>query len=266
MKRDLTVVKVGTGVLTKVSDGTLDGSALVRLATALAGRIEAGERLILVSSGAVGAGVAAFGLAQYPAELATKQACAAVGQTRLMAAYENIFRNFEIAVAQLLLTAADIRTEERKVLVVNTLRRLLREPRLLPIINENDSVAVEELKFGDNDMLSARVAQLAGARRLIILTSVDGLLDPATGAPVAVVDDVARAESLVSDQKGKFSIGGMGSKLAAVRCAVEAGIETVIANGRKPEQLAEIMDGRGVATRFPVCRHAGGAGHGGVPT
>lgn len=250
MNGDLTVVKVGTGVLTKVSDGTLDGAALVRLATALAGLIEGGRRLILVSSGAVGAGVAAFGLASYPTELATRQACAAVGQARLMTAYETIFRNFEVAVAQLLLTAADIQTAERRELVVNTLRRLLEEPRLLPIINENDSVAVEELKVGDNDMLSVRVAELVGAGRLIILTSVDGLLDPASGRPLERVDDLAQAEALVSDAKGKFSIGGMASKLQAVRRAVEGGIETLIANGRKPEQLPEIIAGRGVATRF----------------
>jgi len=250
MNRNLTVVKVGTGVLTKASDGTLDGGALVRLATALAGLIDGGERLLLVSSGAVGAGVAAFGLAHYPADLATRQACAAVGQARLMTAYETILRNFEVAVAQLLLTAGDLQSEDRSRLVVNTLQRLLDHPRLLPIINENDSVAVEELRFGDNDMLSVRVAGLVGARRLVLLTSVDGLLDPASGRLIAVVGDLAHAESLVADSMGRFSIGGMASKLRAIRQAVEAGIETLIANGRNPEQLPEILAGRGVATRF----------------
>jgi len=250
MNDDLTVIKVGTGVLTKAGAGTLDGASLVRLATNLAGLIEQGERLLFVSSGAVGGGVATFGLDGYPTDIATRQACAAVGQTRLMAAYENVFRNFEIAVAQLLLTADDLHIGQRRVLVLATLQRLLAEGRILPIINENDSVAVEELKFGDNDMLSVRVAELVGAKRLILLTSVDGLLDPATGRTIPMVDDLAAAAKLVNDGKGRFSIGGMGTKLAAVGRAVAAGIETIIANGRRPEQLAEIIAGGGTATRF----------------
>jgi len=250
MNGDLTVIKVGTGVLTKVSDGTLDAAALVRLSTALAGLIEQGERLILVSSGAVGAGVATFGLEGYPSDLATRQACAAVGQTRLMAAYENVFRSFEIAVAQLLLTADDLHVDQHRANVLGTLNRLLGEQQILPIINENDSVAVEELRVGDNDMLSVRVAELVGAKRLILLTSVDGLLDPSTGKTIPVVDDVADAAKHVDDGKGRFSIGGMGSKLEAVGRAIGHGIETVIANGRRPEQLAAILAGQGTATRF----------------
>jgi len=252
MDGDLTVVKVGTGVLTKVADGTLDGGSLVRLSTALAGLVEKGRRVILVSSGSVGAGVAAFGLEQYPDDVSTRQACAAVGQTRLMAAYENIFRSFEVAVAQLLLTAEDLRAESRRALVLDTLRRLLAEPALLPIINENDSVAVEELKVGDNDMLSAQVAVLVGARRLVLLSTVDGLVDPATGKPVPHVRDIDAAEAMVTPDKGRFSIGGMRSKLEAVRYAVASGIETVIANGRRPEDLAAIVGGGGGGTRFDV--------------
>lgn len=250
MNEDLTVIKVGTGVLTKVSDGTLDGASLVRLATNLAGLMEQGERLLFVSSGAVGGGVSTFGLDGYPSDLATRQACAAVGQTRLMAAYENVFRNFEISVAQLLLTADDLHVEEHRALVLATLHRLLDEGRILPIINENDSVAVEELKVGDNDMLSVRVAELVGAKRLILLTSVDGLLDPASGETIPLVDDISEAAKLVDNGKGRFSIGGMATKLAAVDRAIASGIDTIIANGRRPEQLAEIVAGRGTATRF----------------
>jgi glutamate 5-kinase len=250
MNGDLTVIKVGTGVLTKVSDGTLDGAALVRLSTALAGLIERGERLILVSSGAVGAGVASFGLDGYPSDLATRQACAAVGQTRLMHAYENVFRSFEIPIAQLLLAAEDLQIAQHRENVLGALERLLSEKQILPIINENDSVAVEELRVGDNDMLSVRVAELVGASRLILLTSVDGLLNPATGETIPFIDDLAVAAAHVDEGKGRFSIGGMGSKLEAVGRALEHGIETVIANGRRPEQLAEILAGRGTATRF----------------
>ncbi|MDB6079282.1 MAG: Glutamate 5-kinase [Akkermansiaceae bacterium] len=247
----LTVIKAGTGVLTRVSDGTLDGAALTRLVTAIAGLVEDGHRCLLVSSGAVGAGVSAFGLEGYPSDLATKQACAAVGQARLMHTYENLFRNFNLAVAQVLLTAGDLQTPERCGYVTNTLHRLLAEPGIVPIINENDSVAVEELRVGDNDMLSARVAALVGAKRLILLTSVDGLLSPDDNSLVHEVQDVDTVLGFAKDERGRFSIGGMASKLQAVKLAVDAGITTHIAHGRKPERLAGILAGEvGLSTRF----------------
>jgi glutamate 5-kinase len=249
---DLTLIKAGTGVLTKSSDGTLDRAALVHLVAAIAGLMDAGHRCLFVSSGAVGSGVAALGLAEYPQDTATRQACAAVGQARLMETYSGLFANFDITIAQVLLTAADLSTPKRADYVTDTLRRLLAEPRILPIINENDSVAVEELKFGDNDMLCVRVAKLAGARRVILLTSVDGLLDPETNELVPEVRDIDAVSSLVRQDKGRFSMGGMASKLSAVRFAVEAGIETHIAHGRRPERLAEIVAGKGISTRFPV--------------
>lgn len=252
MPPELTIIKVGTGVLTKASDGTLDRAALVHLVSAIAGLMDTGHRCLLVSSGAVGSGVSAMGLTSYPQDLATRQACAAVGQARLMQTYGALFSNFDIPVAQVLLTAADLGTPERASYVSDTLRRLLAEPRILPIINENDSVAVEELRFGDNDMLSSRVATLAGATHLILLTSVDGLLDPATGSIISEVYDIAAALAHVHDDRGKFSIGGMASKLHAVQYAVDAGIETHIANGRHPERLSAILSGNGVSTRFPA--------------
>ncbi|MCH7225924.1 glutamate 5-kinase [Haloferula sp. A504] len=250
---ELTVIKAGTGVLTRVEDGTLDGAALVRLVTAIAGLIEDGERCVLVSSGAVGAGVSAFGLTGYPDELVTRQACAAVGQARLMHTYENLFRNFGLSVAQVLLAGADLGSPDRAEYVRNTLTRLLATDGILPILNENDSVAVEELRVGDNDMLSARVARLLGARRLILLTSVDGLLEPSRNEVVAEVTDLATVEGFVREDQGRFSIGGMASKLKAVQLAVECGIETHIAHGRHPERLAGIIAGEpGLSTRFLV--------------
>jgi glutamate 5-kinase len=173
-----------------------------------------------------------------------------------MQTYSSLFANFEITVAQVLLTAADLGTPERAACVSTTLERLLAEPRVLPVINENDSVAVEELKFGDNDMLSVRVARLAGARRVILLTSVDGLMDPSTGRVLDEVADIDAVFSHVRDDRGRFSMGGMASKLAAVKFAVEAGIETHIAHGRHPERLAEILAGRGGSTRFPAAASA----------
>ena len=250
MTHDLTILKAGTGVLTKSADGTLDRAALVHLVAAIAGLIDDGHRCLFVSSGAVGSGVSAFGLAAYPTDTATRQACAAVGQARLMQTYSSLFSNFDITVAQVLLTAADLATPERAAYVTDTLNRLLAESRILPIINENDSVAVEELKFGDNDMLSMQVAKLAGAKRMIFLTSVDGLLDPDTSALIPEVTDINQILRHVRDDKGRFSMGGMTSKLAAVKFAVDAGIETHIAHGRHPERLAAIIAGNGISTRF----------------
>lgn len=248
-----TVIKAGTGVLTRVQDGTLDGASLVRLVTSIAGLMESGERCVLVSSGAVGAGVSAFGLSGYPDDLVIRQGCAAVGQARLMHTYENLFRNFGISVAQVLLAGEDLRIENRAVHVRATLSRLLHEPGILPILNENDSVAVEELRVGDNDMLSARVARLIGARRLVLLTSVDGLLNPEDDALIHEVRDLDAVDGFVRQEQGKFSIGGMASKLMAVRLAVDSGIETHIANGRRPERLAAILGGEpGISTRFPA--------------
>jgi len=246
---DVIVIKIGTGVLTK-ADGTLDGASLARLVNAIADLPDERHRFVLVSSGAVGAGVSALGLDAYPDDLPTRQAAAAVGQTRLMHAYENAFRCFEIAVAQLLLTATDLEMDEHRRRVTDTLRRLLHKPGILPIVNENDSVAVEELSVGDNDVLSARVATLLGARMLILLTSVDGLLAPAGGVIVPEVERVEDVLDFAGGGKGRFSIGGMGSKLQAVKLAVDAGIETVIANGRVPARLPDILAGTGLATRF----------------
>lgn len=250
MTPDLTVIKAGTGVLTKMSDGTLDRAALVHLVAAIATLIRTGHRCLFVSSGAVGSGVSALGLAEYPKDTATRQACAAVGQARLMQTYSGLFENFEITVAQVLLTAADLATPERARYVSDTLDRLLAEPNILPIINENDSVAVEELKFGDNDMLSVRVAKLVGAQRVILLTSVDGLLNPETHSLIREVHDLEEALRYVRDEKGRFSIGGMASKLQAVQFAVQAGIEAHIAHGRHPERLEGILTGNGISTRF----------------
>ncbi|WP_411827074.1 glutamate 5-kinase [Luteolibacter sp. AS25] len=251
MLSDLTIIKAGTGVLTKVSDGTVDTAALVHLVTAISEVINAGHRCLFVSSGAVGCGVSALGLTEYPKDVVTRQACAAVGQARLISTYTSLFKNFDIAVAQILLTAGALKTEKLAGYINNTLTRLNVEPRILPIVNENDTVAIRELNFGDNDMLTARVATLVNAKRIILLTSVDGLLDPATNELITNVSDIDSVFQHVRDDRGKFSMGGMASKLKAVKFAVEAGIETHIANGRHPERLADIIAGKGISTKFP---------------
>ncbi len=250
MTSHLTVIKAGTGVLTKTDDGTLDRAALVHLVSAISELINSGHKCLFVSSGAVGSGVSALGLTEYPKDTATRQACAAIGQARLMQTYSSLFANFDVTIGQVLLTAADLGTPERSKYVSDTLNRLLEEPGILPIINENDSVAVEELKFGDNDMLSVRVAKLAGASRVILLTSVDGLLDPASNELIREVTDIDAVFRHVRNDKGRFSMGGMASKLEAVKFAVNAGIESHIAHGRHPERLAGIISGNGISTKF----------------
>jgi glutamate 5-kinase len=252
-EQEVIVIKIGTGVLTR-EDGTLDGASLARLVNAVADLPRHSQRCVLVSSGAVGAGIPALGLGEYPRDIPTRQAAAAVGQTRLMHAYENLFRNFDVSVAQLLLTAAEFEIEERRARVLNLLRRLIAQPGIVPIINENDCVAVEELSVGDNDMLSARVATLLDAKLLVLLTSVDGLLPPDGDEIVREVEKVEDVLSFAKEGKGRFAIGGRASKLRAVKLAVDHGVETVIANGRRPDRLSEIVAGNGFATRFRVAK------------
>ena len=251
MLEDIVVIKIGTGVLTREQDGTLDEASLVRLVTSISELVAEGVPVVMVSSGAVGAGVSALQLDGYPDDTASRQACAAVGQTRLMHAYENLFQKFRLNVAQILLTAADLESGQRSGLVMDTLHRLLQVGNIVPIINENDSVAVEELRVGDNDMLSAKVAKLLKARLLVMLSTVDGL-QRADGSTVDLVTDIDDVASHVRADHGKFSIGGMASKLLAVRTAVDSGVETVIASGRKPAALSSIVSGGFGGTRFPV--------------
>ncbi|MFT6861558.1 MAG: glutamate 5-kinase [Akkermansiaceae bacterium] len=245
MKKPI-VIKIGTGVLTR-GNGTLDGASLVRLVTAVAELKAAGYACVMVSSGAVGAGVSSLKLTAYPDDVETRQAAAAIGQARLMQRYQTLFEQFDLDVAQLLLTGSDLK--DRRERVSATMRRLLQEGDIIPIVNENDSVAIEELRVGDNDMLSARVAEMLGARQLILFTTVDGLLDE-DDRLIAQVDDLAAVSGMVRPESGKFSIGGMASKLQAVKYATGAGIEVLVANGRKPEQILDLVNGGGVCTRF----------------
>ena len=168
-----------------------------------------------------------------------------------MHAYENLFQKFRLNVAQILLTASDLDHERPSNHVMDTLHRLLEEGNIVPIINENDTVAVQELRVGDNDMLSARVSRLLEARMLVMLSTVDGLQDEGGGVIPEVRNIDAVAQHVRSDH-GKFSIGGMASKLEAVKFALEAGVETVIASGREPSALKEIISGGEGGTRFPL--------------
>lgn len=246
------VVKVGTGVLTRVEDGRLDGGALLRLVSALAELKAANREVVLVSSGAVGGGVSALGLQKYPETLPERQAAAAVGQARLMHLYENLFSQFELSVAQVLLTGSNLQEDETRQRLREMLSCLFARKDVVPIVNQNDSVAVEELSQGDNDLLSVRVAELIGADLLVLLTSADGLCRGEGGDLVPEVRSWEEAYDLAGEGSGKFSIGGMRSKLSAVEKGLAAGVEVVIGNGRRPEGLREIVEGAGVCTRFHI--------------
>lgn len=245
------VLKFGSGILAKPDGSALETGQFRRFASEVSAVVKGGCECIIVSSGAVAAGLKVLGLTERPGDLATSQACAAVGQSKLMELYAKAFATHGINVAQLLLTHDDLDSRLRYRNAQNTLNRLLENKNVVPIINENDSVAVEELKFGDNDRLSAEVAILASADLLILLTSVDGLLDK-EGKLVPLVDNVRKVEALARVEKGKFSVGGMVTKLQAVKLAVDAGVRAAIANGRIPGRIPALVAGKSVGTIFPA--------------
>ncbi|CAN5696480.1 hypothetical protein BH11VER1_BH11VER1_15900 [soil metagenome] len=251
------ILKFGSGILTRTDRAEMDDDQLCKLVQAIAELKRRGHEVVVVSSGAVASGLKPFGYKERPIDMITLQACAAVGQTNLMHAYQSFLRGHGLHVAQLLLTHADLESKERAERVKATLHKLLESPNIIPVINENDSVAVEELRFGDNDKLSARVAILWEADLLVLLTSVPGLMDIKEDGAVDIIPevlDVNEVLHLAQEVKGTFSVGGMGSKLRAVADAVEGGVECIIASGRNSTQIADLVDGQGVGTRFPLKR------------
>jgi glutamate 5-kinase len=246
------VVKFGTGVLTD-SHKQPDLAQMKQLASQVAAIRKQGKQVVIVSSGAVGAGMGALGYEKRPAELAALQACAAVGQSRLMSTYEKLFGDAGFSVAQVLLTHDDLEHHERHLNARNTLVTLLHHG-VIPIINENDAVSFTELKFGDNDKLSALVACLLPADALIILTTVDGLIknfgkaNPSTIRTVESVDDAV--EKLASGTSSETAVGGMASKLQAAKMVIRSGIPLVIASGAKKNVLADILEGKDEGTIF----------------
>jgi glutamate 5-kinase len=249
------VVKVGTRVLTG-SDGLLDAARIESLGRQLDGLLAGGRQVVLVSSGAVGAGMGRMGLTHRPQELAHLQAVAAIGQSCLIEAYERALRARGRHVAQVLLVADDLKDRARYLNIRNTLRALL-DYGAIPIINENDTVSVEELRtsFGDNDRLAALVATLLGAPLLVLLSDVSGLYDRHPEEPgatsLATVERIdAAIEGLARDRAGGLSKGGMASKIAAARIVTEAGGHCIIASGRDDTVLDRIGRGECVGTLF----------------
>ena len=237
------VIKVGSSTLAR------DPSAYARLAVAIRELTRAGKQVVLVSSGAIALGTKKLGYRARPKEMARLQAAAAAGQSLLMRAYEEAFGDEGLTVAQVLLTHADLADRVRANNARAALSALL-EAGAVPILNENDSVAIEEIKFGDNDELSAMVTPLVDADVLVLLSDVEGLLD-AKGVRVPVVRDVAtEALPLVRARKSDVGTGGMASKIEAARRATLAGAHVIIGDARKPDVLDRIFAGADEGTLF----------------
>ena len=248
------VVKVGSGQITSPGEG-LDARRIASLAADVAALVDDRREVVLVSSGAIVAGTARLGLSAKRRSIPERQAAAAVGQSSLMWHYEQAFKRHGIAVGQVLLTSQDISDRGRYLNARNTLLALL-DFRVLPVVNENDTVAVEEIKVGDNDNLAALVAHLIDADLLVLLTDVDGLYsaDPRRDASAtridtveAVTEDIRR---LCFDEAGRVSVGGMITKLEAAQKASASGIPMVIANGREHGVLGRVVKGEALGTYF----------------
>ena len=249
------VIKVGTSTLAHAT-GKLNIRLTGELCRAISDLKNAGHEIILVSSGAIGMGVGKLALAEKPTDIPTKQAAAAVGQCELMYTYDRLFTEYNHTVAQILLTGSDFSSAERHENFNNTLERLL-ELGALPIINENDTIATEEIKVGDNDTLSALVAVSVNAELLIILSDVNGLYsaDPHKNKDAKLIERVhgmpEEVFSLAGGAGSSLGTGGMLTKLKAAKICGEAGCDTVIANGEAPEILYDILAGTPAGyTRF----------------
>ena len=252
------VIKVGTSTLT-YENGKANLRRIDKLCKVLSDIHNQGREIILVSSGAVGIGMGKLGLPEKPKATKEKQALAAVGQCELMFMYDKLFGEYNNMVAQVLLTRDTVDSEHRKENVLNTFNTLL-SMGIIPIVNENDSVAVEEIVFGDNDSLSAHVAKIVDADLLVILTDIDGLFsaNPREDENAVLIhcveeinDDILALAGGTGTSRGT---GGMITKLHAAQIATEAGIDTVVMNGSDPEELYKLLDGRQTGTLFKAKR------------
>lgn len=248
------VIKIGTSTLTYAS-GCVNIRRIETLCRVISDIKNAGHEVILVSSGAIAMGVGKMNLRSRPSDIAGKQAAAAVGQCELMYTYDKIFSDYNHTVAQLLLTADDLKNQKRHSHFKSTMEKLL-EFNVLPIINENDTVSTEEIKIGDNDTLAAFVAESISADLLVLLSDIDGLYDsdphknPNAELIHEVFDISDKIMALGGGAGSERGTGGMVTKLNAAKIAVNSGCDMIIANGACPELLYNIIDGKPVGTRF----------------
>ena len=248
------VIKVGTSTLAH-SGGRINIRRVEELCKVISDLKNAGHEIILVSSGAIGMGVGKLSLESKPSDMPTKQAAAAVGQCELMYVYDKLFSEYNHTVAQILITGEDIDNEVRRTNIENTMERLL-QLNVLPIVNENDSIATTEIVIGDNDTLSAIVSTTVEADLLIILSDIDGLFtaDPHIDKNAVLLDTVyditPEIEGMIGGAGSKLGTGGMVTKINAAKTVLAKGIDMVIANGKSPDILYDIIDGKKVGTRF----------------
>jgi glutamate 5-kinase len=239
------VVKIGSQILS--SSAGIEEARLRALVAELAGLHDQKKEIVVVSSGAVAAGMTRLGRSERPRTIPEKQALAAVGQIKLMALYERYFSKFDISVAQVLLTHEDLANRQRYINAKHTFQMLL-ESSIIPIVNENDTVAVEEMKFGDNDHLSALAATLLAADLLVILSDVEGVCDRdphcyADALVIPLIADIkAVKDAIVGESQSGFGTGGIVTKIGAAEKAAAAGIATVITSGLRPGALARVFD------------------------
>ena len=248
------VVKVGTSTLT-YETGKTNIRRMHKLVSVLSDIVNSGVMVTLVTSGAIGVGVGKLGLAARPEDTPGRQAAAAVGQCELMFMYDKLFGEYGHTVAQLLMTKSDVENAERRENLSNAFEKLL-EYGAVPVVNENDSVAVEEIVYGDNDNLSAIVAKLIRADALIILTDTDGLYDadPTENEDARLIPEVREITDelfrVAGGRGSRFSTGGMVTKLHAAAIATAAGIDVIVMNGASPEAIYKALDGKQVGTFF----------------
>lgn len=253
--RKRVVIKVGTSTLT-YKTGNINVRRVKKMVEVLSDLKNAGHDIILVSSGAVGVGVGIIGLQKKPTDMPTKQACAAVGQSRLMSFYRSEFSRFNHNVAQILATRDVFSNKIRRENIFNTMHTLL-SMGIIPIVNANDSVSIEQLDFDENDTLSALTAEVCGADLLVILTDVEGLYDKNPAEPdaklIPVVHKLTDSMIAAAGEKGsELASGGMLTKLEAAEIAAEGNIPTVIIKGDNPEILYDLFDNKAVCTLFDL--------------
>ena len=248
------VVKIGTSTLAHPT-GHLNIRRVEEICKTISDIKNAGHEVIMVSSGAIGMGVGKLGLRQRPTDIPTKQAAAAVGQCELMYTYDKLFSEYSHTVAQLLITGEDVESETRHNNFSNTLNRLL-ELGAIPIINENDTVATNEIVIGDNDTLAAIVAESVKADKLVLLSDIDGLYtaDPRSNPDAKLISRAGKVDDEVIALAGgagcSLGTGGMVTKLHAAKICLECNCDMIITNGSKPTNLYAIVDGEEIGTTF----------------
>ena len=253
------VIKVGTSSLTHSETGQLDFIKMEKLVRELADLNNRGKEVILVSSGAIAVGRKAIGMKERPSSLAVKQACASIGQARLMMVYQKLFMEYNQTASQILMTKNTLVNEVNRGNARNTFETLL-EMGAIPIVNENDTVSTYEIQFGDNDTLSAVVSALVQADLLILLSDIDGLFtdDPNRNPEARFIEYVDRVderfEKMAKGSSSDVGTGGMSTKLGAARLATSAGADMIIANGADMDIIHRIMDGERIGTMFRANR------------